>query len=110
MRAASKGNDCPLATLRLKLRKAGYHPLPVEGKRPALDCWTEKFNTSDDEIRLWSKTWHLAHNTGIIAKFTPGLDIDILHEEAAEAIEALAREHFEERGDILVRIGLAPKR
>ena len=40
----------------------------------------------------------------------PTIDIDIMHPEAAAAIEALAREHFEERGYILVRFGKAPKR
>ncbi len=95
---------------RLALRRNGYHPLPVEGKRPPLKGWEEKFNTNDEEIRFWSKTWCWAHNTGANAKFTPGLDIDILDLAAAEAVEALAREHFEERGNILVRIGLPPKR
>ena len=40
----------------------------------------------------------------------PCVDIDILNPEAAEAAEALIRERYEERGYILVRIGLAPKR
>jgi hypothetical protein len=56
------------------------------------------------------RTWHLARNTGVLAKFTPGLDIDIMDVAAAEAVEALAREHFEERGSIRIRIGLPPKR
>ena len=33
-----------------------------------------------------------------------------MHPDAAAAVEALAREHFEERGRILVRFGRAPKR
>ena len=33
-----------------------------------------------------------------------------MHPEAAEAVEALVRERFEERGIILVRFGRAPKR
>jgi putative DNA primase/helicase len=98
------------ATLRLQLRKAGYHPLPCEGKIPPLSGWPDKLNVSDDEIRLWDKAWHLARNTGVLAKFTPGLDIDIMDVAAAEAVEALAREHFEKRGSILIRIGLPPKR
>jgi hypothetical protein len=96
--------------LRLRLRAAGFSPLPVEGKAPHMSGWAEKFETSDEEIRLWPKTWHLATNTGILAKFTPGADIDIMDEAAANAVEALAREHFEEHGDILVRFGLPPKR
>jgi putative DNA primase/helicase len=98
------------ATLRLQLRKAGYHPLPCEGKIPPLPGWPNKLSVGDDEIRLWDKAWHLARNTGVLAKFTPGLDIDIMDVAAAEAVEALAREHFEKRGSIRIRIGLPPKR
>jgi Virulence-associated protein E-like domain/Bifunctional DNA primase/polymerase, N-terminal len=96
--------------LRLQLRTRGYHPLPAEGKAPPMKGWSEKFDSTEEEIRLWPKTWHLALNTGVLAKFTPGLDIDTMIEPAAEAVEALAREHFEERGHFLVRIGLPPKR
>jgi predicted P-loop ATPase len=98
-------------TLRLTVRKNGFHPLPLEGKAPHIEKWQEKFlNTSDEEIRLWPKMWHLAANTGVLAKFAPGLDIDIMIEAAAEAVEMLARTHFEERGDIHVRFGKPPKR
>src|SRR5262249_41081757 len=62
------------------------------------------------EIELWEKAYPLATNTGILTQLTPTLDIDITNPEAAEAIEALARERFEERGFVLVRIGQAPKR
>ena len=40
----------------------------------------------------------------------PTLDIDLLDEGAASAVEYLAREHFSDRGTFLVRIGRAPKR
>src|SRR5262249_15288595 len=99
-----------ITALRLQLRKAGYDPLPVAGKAPAMTGWPEKFNTGDDEIRFWSKMWEFAENTGINATFTPGIDIDIFDEEAAETVEALAHEFFEERGNILVRFGLRPRR
>jgi hypothetical protein len=55
-------------------------------------------------------TWPDACNTGILTRLTPSLDADILNQDAAVAIEALVRERFEERGYILVRIGLPPKR
>jgi hypothetical protein len=97
-------------SLRLCLRRAGFHPIPVEGKRPPLEKWQEKFDVSDDEIRLWPKSWHFAYSTGCLAKYEPGLDIDITIPEAANAVEALVREHFEERGDIYVRYGKPPKR
>ncbi len=40
----------------------------------------------------------------------PGLDIDILNEEAAVAAEEYVRERYEEAGYVLTRIGRAPKR
>jgi hypothetical protein len=96
--------------LRLRLKAHGYNPLPVEGKRPPMEKWQTKIDVHDDEIRLWSKSWHLAHSTGILTQRVPTIDIDILNPEAAEAVEDLVRGRFEERGNILVRIGKAPKR
>jgi hypothetical protein len=99
-----------ITALRLRMRANGFSPIPVMGKVPAMEKWQEKFSCTNDEIRLWPKLWHFAHNTGTLAKFTPGLDIDIKVPEAADAIEALAREFFEEHGDICVRFGEPPKR
>ena len=61
-------------------------------------------------LKMWARTWPRASNTGILTKFTPTLDVDILNELAAIAIEDLVRERFEERGYILPRIGKPPKR
>jgi RecA-family ATPase len=96
--------------LRLRLRAAGYDPIPAEGKRPPMEGWQQKIGAGVEEIALWSKSWHLAHNTGILCRRVPTIDIDLMSEEAAEAIEALAREHFEEVGHFMVRTGKAPKR
>jgi putative DNA primase/helicase len=96
--------------MRLRLREAGFSPVPLSGKAPPMDEWQKKLETNPDEIALWASLYPYAKNTGIITKFSPAADIDIMHPEAAEAIEALARERFEEHGDILVRIGMAPKR
>src|SRR5215471_7043476 len=59
---------------------------------------------------MWDLCWPDASNTGILTRLTPVLDADILNQDAAVAVENLVRERFEERGYILVRIGLAPKR
>jgi hypothetical protein len=99
-----------ITALRLRMRANGFSPLPLMGKVPAMEKWTEKLDCTEAEIRLWPKLWHFAHNTGVLAKFTPGLDIDILIEAAAKAVEDLAREFFEESGDIHIRFGLPPKR
>jgi hypothetical protein len=99
-----------ITALRLRIRANGFDPLPLMGKVPAMEKWTEKFNCTDDEIQLWPGLWHFAHNTGVLAKFAPGLDIDIKVPDAADAVEQLAREWFEEHGDIHVRYGEPPKR
>ena len=96
--------------LRLKLLTNGYAPLPIEGKRPPLKDWQKKTSTNAAEIALWDKLYPQATNTGILTQLTPTLDIDITNPEAAEAVEAFARERFEERGFVLIRTGLAPKR
>ena len=94
----------------MQLRRAGYAPLPVNGKIPPLKEWEKKIETNDTEIGLWSKLYPQATNTGILTARVPAIDIDITFESAAIAIEELARERFEERGYFLVRIGKPPKR
>jgi putative DNA primase/helicase len=96
--------------IRRKLRRAGYSPLPVEGKRPPLKDWQKKIAVDAAEIELWQKAYPYATNTGILTQLTPTIDIDITNPEAAEAVEALAREKFEERGYVLTRVGQSPKR
>jgi Bifunctional DNA primase/polymerase, N-terminal len=98
-----------ITELRLALHAGGFPCLPLEGKRPPMEGW-QNTAANTDEIRLWPKVWHLAGNTGILAKHCPGLDVDITDEDAADAIEHLAREHFEEHGKITTRIGAWPKR
>jgi hypothetical protein len=96
--------------LRMALRRAGFDPLPLDGKRPAMNGWQTKFDSSDEEIRLWSKVYPHHPNTGLLTRRTPALDADILNPEAAEATEEMIREKFEDGGPILTRIGLPPKR
>jgi Bifunctional DNA primase/polymerase, N-terminal len=95
---------------RLQLRARGYLPIPLFGKVPPLKAWQDYSVISRDMIELWEKVWPNADNTGCLTRYMPALDIDILNEEAARAVEDLAREKFEERGWFLVRIGQAPKR
>jgi AAA domain len=44
------------------------------------------------------------------ARGAPTLDVDILDEEAAQIVEATVRQCLEDNGQILVRVGLPPKR
>ena len=99
-----------VADIRRRLRAASYDPLPCSGKRPVIEAWQKRFETSDADIDIWSKLYPNANNTGILTRTTPALDLDILNEEAARAAEDLVRRRFEERGSVLVRIGQPPKR
>ena len=94
---------------RKRLLAAGYLPLPVNGKEPSIAGWQD-IAATNKIINTWVSNYADATNTGILTYMTPTIDIDIMHPDAAAAIEALAREHFEERGRILVRFGKAPKR
>jgi hypothetical protein len=95
---------------RVQLQRGGYCPIPLIGKRPAQQAWQKKSDTNPVEIELWERSYPDAVNTGILTALNPTIDIDILDETAAEAIEALARELFEEGGHFLVRVGKWPKR
>jgi hypothetical protein len=111
-------------TLRHQLRTAGYCPIPLYGKEPpiynakkknnrhrrGLGEWQLLTDVTAEQIDMWGKTWPDADNTGVLTFNMPVVDIDILHEEAAHAVEDHVRERFEERGYILVRIGKPPKR
>jgi hypothetical protein len=105
---------------RLQLIEAGYCPIPLFGKVPptygknntrkGLTGWQNLTEVTPAQIDIWGKTWPDAGNTGILTRSMPTLDLDILNEEAVRAIEDHVREHYEERGYILVRVGKAPKR
>jgi hypothetical protein len=96
--------------VRCKLAAQGYAPLPLIGKRPVVKEWATRTSVTSDEIRLWRTVYADAKNTGCLTARTPVIDVDIIDSAAADAIEELAREHFEERGWFLVRFGNPPKR
>jgi len=86
---------------RLQVRANGYQPVPVRGKKPALNGWTGLGNASDDDIRSWERL--CVSNTGILTATTPTLDIDLLDAAAVAEIVKLVRERFD--GAILIRTG-----
>jgi hypothetical protein len=75
-----------------------------------LPKWQDKHGTNAAEIALWAQLYPDAANTGILTRWVPALDIDVLDPEAAATVEDLVRVRFDERGRILVRFGRAPKR
>jgi hypothetical protein len=106
----SNSSTSDFTQYRLQLCRNGYAPIPVVGKIPPMKEWEKRTDTSEGDIEIWAKTYRDAINTGIITRNTPAFDVDILNSDAAEAVEKLVRERFEERGHIMVRFGLAPKR
>jgi hypothetical protein len=96
---------------RQRLRQLGYLPLPLHGKTPPLLKWQTYTVISSEMLKLWTlQVWPTASNTGCLTRYMPAIDIDILHEEAARAVEDMISAEFCERGVVLVRVGRAPKR
>jgi hypothetical protein len=94
---------------RLALLANGYNPIPLTGKKPRFERWPHHL-TNPDEIAVWALSYPEASNTGVTCWHTPTIDIDIADQEAAEALEQLAFEQFGERGRLMIRVGMAPKR
>ena len=92
--------------IRLAMLANGYEPLPLLGKAP-IPKKREQLIINEETIRGWANA---GPNTGMRAATAPVLDIDILDEQAAQIVEATARLYLEDKGEILVRIGLPPKR
>jgi hypothetical protein len=97
--------------VRLLLLKGDFDPVPVKGKAPVIKDWQARcLHLTGPEIELWDKSYPFAQSTGVLTERMPTFDIDILDEHLVERIEELVSERFEEGGDILPRIGRAPKR
>jgi len=100
----------PIGMTPLEIRTAmvenGYAPIPVRGKAPILNDWPTIVATKQ-LVEQWG---NVGPGTGLITTMTPILDIDILDEQAADMVEATARLYLEDKGQVLVRIGLPPKR
>ena len=97
-----------VSELRLAMQAAGFDPIPVTGKDARLKGWNAKH--SPEEIAAWADRYPRWSNTGMRTCTTPTMDVDILHPEAAGAVEEMVKDWFDGRGLILVRFGLAPKR
>jgi hypothetical protein len=108
--AEKQGSGGDVTALRLRLKAAGFSPIPVNGKAPHMPGWQSKVDVPDAEIASWSTRWGNCASTSVLTVTMPTLDIDVLQEDAADAVEALARERFGGRGRFLVRVGRPPKR
>jgi hypothetical protein len=81
----------------------GYNPTPLTGKRPILDGW-QRIVADQQTVERWGNA---GPETGMVTASTPVLDIDILNEQAAELVEQIIAECW---GEMLIRVGLHPKR
>jgi hypothetical protein len=105
--------------LRLQLLQAGYLPIPLFGKAPpqygknnpkkGLSGWQKIESVTPEMLNVWERLWPDAENTGALTRTMPTLDADILNEAAAKACEQFVREHYEDAGYVLTRIGKPPK-
>jgi hypothetical protein len=114
-------NDIAHASeVRLQLIHMGFTPIPLFGKAPpsyrtsnsrrSFTGWQRLRDVTPEMIQMWARVWPDASNTGILCFNAPALDLDLLNEPAAIAVENLVRGRFGDDGPILVRIGNAPKR
>ena len=62
---------------RKKVLAAGYLPIPVNGKAPPIQGWSD-VRATDGLIDRWADQYPGATNTGIITAYTPAIDIDVL--------------------------------
>jgi hypothetical protein len=105
--------------LRLRLLGNSFVPLPLYGKEPPIRgrnnsrgslCGWSTLAVTPEMIEAWAIQWLDGTNTGIRTKNSPALDVDILSEPAADAIEGFVRKRYGDRGIILTRTGRYPKR
>jgi Protein of unknown function (DUF3987)/Bifunctional DNA primase/polymerase, N-terminal len=94
---------------RQALLKNGYEPIPLNGKRPVLDAWQNSHATLND-ISAWETAFPGAGNTGVLTRFVPAVDDDVLDPEVADLIHGWVRELIPPGCPELLRFGKRPKR
>jgi hypothetical protein len=98
-----------ISETRRKLVLAGYKILPAAGKAIHLPGWSG-FSACLEDVSQWEEKRPRDTNTGALTANTPTVDIDIMIEDAADAVEDLLRQRFGTRGTFLIRSGMKPKR
>ena len=92
---------------RKRLLRAGYFPIPTNGKKPPIAGWTGIVAT-DAIIESWFSLFPEALNTGILTRTTPAVDVDVYDPDVAAEIEAALWDMIGTR--CMVRFGQPPKR
>jgi hypothetical protein len=91
---------------RAVLLDKGFAPIPYYGEEPPVyrrATWQGLELVTFGQLRMWAHTWPDAHDTGVLTRTTPMLNIDVSDPDAAAAVEDLVRERFGDSGRILVR-------
>ena len=99
-----------LTELRLRLRRNGFHPVPVigAGKRPKMISWEKKcLNATTEEIASWAWSQRECSNTGLLCGKIVGVDVDVLDAALSKRLCERASTLFGPSS--LRRIGRAPK-
>jgi putative DNA primase/helicase len=113
--AGTSGDD--LTSLRLRLRRNGYWPVPIAGptmkiksagKRPLMDAWQKLcIAPSETEVMRWTREEPDSTNTGLLCGPAVGGDIDV---RVAELVRQLVDRARVTLGDTpLERVGMPPK-
>ena len=86
----------------------GYTIIPIQvGKKaPGFDGW-QKTRSTKPQLDEWLENGHRWSGVGILTKYTPAIDLDVLDEEVVLKLEEWVRFNI---GDAPLRIGRAPKR
>ena len=96
--------------LRLKLFDNGFTVVACAGKQPVVENWPALVGTLTREmIQSWETKFPQAHNTGVVAKNAPALDIDFTDPEAAATLSLAVQDWFDGSGKTLVRTGNWPR-
>jgi hypothetical protein len=103
-------HNADTTVLRQRLLANGCEPLPATLQKEVLwPKWPTR-QINEAVVRSWERQLKAWPNTGSRCTYQPCLDIDVLYPDAADACEQLVRDSFGDHGEVLIRIGLAPKR
>jgi hypothetical protein len=103
------GTVTDVTDLRKALATRGYPVIPLDGKRPVFEGWQNKHGALQEEIESWRWIYPNALNTGVLTQGNPAIDSDITERRAADVVFKLIKSEFEERGEIIPRVGEPPK-
>ena len=85
----------------------GYQVVPIlpNKKYPGVRGW-EQLNTTKDDLTKYASNGYARGGVGVLAKHTPGIDIDILDSSIVDQVVDHVGGML---GEIMLRVGLPPK-